>query len=287
MMKVILVGNFTLDKIWINNEFLGEKLGGGVYYSLLPFLHEGINVRIQCVFNPYLYNAKELWNNKVLLHRNQFSTEITTFRLIYGRNGRKLFVENIAPPIMLTQFDYNEAVYVLNPVMNEISINLIKTIRPNALLVSSDIQGYIREVGENNRVIYKVPPNINDLFKNIDILHIHLDEARSITGKYNIEDITHWLQKRINKSYIILTQDTDPVYIITKEFIKRIEFGPVDVKNTTGAGDYLLSATTLHYLESNDIVSSVEKAVEEVKKWLIKINTSSRPTTPEPPPPNP
>ncbi len=287
MIKVVLVGNFTLDKIWINNEFLGEKLGGGVYYSLLPFLHKGINVRIQCVFNPYLYNAKELQNNKVSLCKNQFSTEITTFRLIYNSSGRRLFVESIAPSIMLTQFDYDEAIYVLNPIMNEISINLIKTIRSYALLVSSDIQGYIREVDKNNRVIYRVPSNINELFRNIDILHIHLDEARSITGKNNIVDITRWFQKRINKSYIILTQDTDPVYIITKEFIKVIEFDPVDVKNTTGAGDYLLSATTLHYLESNDIVNSVEKAIEEVKKWLIKINTSSRPTTPEPPPPNP
>ncbi len=287
MMNIVLIGNFTLDKIWVNNEFLGERLGGGVYYSLLPLLGKGINVRIQCVFNPYLYNARELWDSSVFIYKNQFSTNITTFRLIYSCDGRRLFVENIAPSIMLTQFSYDEAIYILNPVMNEIPINLVKTIRPNALLISSDIQGYIREVNENNKIVYSVLPSINDLFQNIDILHIHLDEARSITGKNDIEDITYWFKKRINKSYIILTQDTDPVYIITKEFIKIIEFDPVDVKNTTGAGDYLLSATTLHYLESNDIVNSVEKAIEEVKKWLIKRNTSSRPTTPEPPPPNP
>ncbi len=279
-MKIIVIGNPTIDNIYVNGRFIKRSVGGGIYYTI-----EAINnvyggrhrTTLVSMISPYQYS----WIHR--LHKIGVEvmaypdTRTNIFVLKYEDGRRTIGIKEKSSPIIFTLTDTYD-VAIINPVMGEILPHQLKMVKIRARFTAVDIQGFIRrEI--NTSIEYFKPPYLEEIFRLSNIVHMNDDEAEYITGTRNIEYQVKKLV-RLSPETIFLVSSPSHVAMGMKTFYEYIEVPDIRYPDTTGAGDYLLSIFSIELYSSNDPMIALAKAVKHTQKWLEKKNASSRPATP-------
>ncbi len=270
--KICIYGNYVLDRIFYKGIFLGERIGGGIYYSSLPLIEEGLKPKLYTVLNPI--TSSQLSSNNMLEYVTPVDHDKlpNIFNLYYINDRRIITVEYLTKKINKS---YDACEYtILNPVLDEIPLYILKIHRVNNKLLVGDIQGFIRMIDEHGRITYKSIEEVLEIFNYLDIVHMSIDEALTIThGELNL--LTRITQ--YSKTCIVVTRGVEPPLIISNNKISTTRNNECEKISgeTTGAGDYFLAKLLINYINTWSIDYAVEKAFIETCKWVER-RASSR-----------
>lgn len=262
-MRVCIYGNPTIDIVISKDGDRAIMHGGGVYYSSIPFINKGYNVEVYSVYSPLIHEHPI----RSLIVKRQYSTRTNIFLLDYTGSERSIEVRERSDRLASWNIHDGICVSLVNPVLGEVDTSLLRNIRLRSSILAVDIQGFIREQRQH-RIHNVFKPEIIDVFREADIIHMDREEFDAILSGLTTHD-TAQLQK-LAKGVIVVTERPNKVTLITREVVRSMVLEMEDlIADKTGAGDYFLSAFTIHYLRETDYVESAYKAHIDTSKWLI------------------
>lgn len=263
----IVIGGITFDEIYIRGSLVKIGVGGGVYYSSLVLRYLGLNPFV-------LTNATTL--QKMILEKRvsrriyyNASCRPIVFKLVYRNGERELHLispgETI-PHTLLPSRIYDFA--IVNPVYHEVDLNLMKKIRQHAKIVALDIQGLVRFVGKEQRIVLDYNDEINEFISYSDIIHADYRELKAYTQQRNLSNALEHILKISDDKIWLVTYGEKPIILVCSR--KKYYFEPpkTSIVDETGAGDAFLAAFTLFYTNYNEIRLSIEKTLEIIKLKL-------------------
>lgn len=266
-MRFCVYGNPTIDVIKENDQLEYIAYGGGSYYSSLPLIDRGLNPEIYAVYSPAL-SGHPIVRYMV---KQQYSKSANIFKIEYRGLNRALSILDKAPQI----YDWNTHIglchVIVNPVLGEVSVNLLKKIKLNSLTLAIDLQGYLR-AHMNGDIVLTYNPCIETIFELADVIHADLDEYRAILRSHDLINGCSRVLKKM-RGVLVVTDRPSRILVLTSNRIKVIELNEdylAQVK--TGAGDYFLATYTYYYCKTNDEEESSYLAHEYTTKWLMQRN---------------
>lgn len=266
-MKFCLYGNPTIDVIVVKNTTRISH-GGGVYYSALPLIQRGFNVEVYSALSPRLVDHPIAR----YIIKLQYSTRTNVFMLEYTNSERAVKVLEKAPPLYSWNTHRDLCYVVVNPVIGEVEISLLKLLRAKSRVLAVDIQGFVRTISTSGDVFLEPSGSVLDVLELADVVHADVNEAECLVKALGyhttLSTSLSLLAKRV-RGVLIITRGSNKITVIHSGVVKDIECENSYVAlEKTGAGDYFLTVYLLNYLASGDAVDSVYKAHEEVTEWL-------------------
>lgn len=265
MREFCVYGNPTVDIIRVSESETFVAYGGGSYYSSLPLLEAGERVRVYAVYSPLLINHPVLG----LLVPAQYSTRTNVFVLEYTTGGRRLRVVDKAPPIYPWNHHEDPCYTVVNPVLGEVGLNLLRKLAENSMMLALDLQGFLREVrGEYIEV--RSSTEALEALSMANVVHMDFEELVALTNASDVYRAMYSLSKLL-KGVAVVTVRPRKTIIVTREWIREVEYeyAPA-VINRTGSGDYYLSSYFYNYIKVGDEVESAHRAHELTTRWLLE-----------------
>ncbi|MEM4435565.1 MAG: PfkB family carbohydrate kinase [Thermosphaera sp.] len=263
--RFCLYGNPTLDLI---NDQLGRRwqYGGGVFYSSLPLLMRGFEVEIYSIVSHPIIDHPVYKYVKPL----QYSSDYNIFYLMYDSRGSRYFkVIRTAPQLYDHCIHEEDCIAIVNPVLQEISVNLVKRLAVKSSILAGDIQGFIR-MKQGDSIVLKPGPLLIEVLKEIEILHMDVDEARALINNFSFNEIIEKLTKFSRGKALVITNGPGDVTIISDGKVLKIPHKGKVVKDATGAGDFFLGTLVAYFTKLNNVTESAYKSIEETEVWLEK-----------------
>lgn len=149
-------------------------------------------------------------------------------------------------------------VVLVGPILKEISFDLIRSIRNRFTgLFFCDPQGLLRGAGENGRIYHEKPDGIEDILGLFDIVKPNELEGKVLSGVDCRRD--PFEAARIIKSWgpkivIVTLAELGSIIYDGNEFI-QIPPSPVDLVDSTGAGDTYMAGFVYAYLAGESLRS--------------------------------
>lgn len=271
MSKTIEVyGNFVIDQIMIGGR-KQTRIGGGVYYSVLPLLSRHklvIKTNYSPKILPYIPHT-----HLNLIQPLHYSASTNIFTLIYKNHSRVIKVVEQAPILPYEAgVEHDNAPTLLNPVLGEIQYPLLKNLDTSAGLIIADLQGFVRKVRSGAIIPHYSLKRLEMLLKYIDILHMSDEELFGLKTT-SINELLHDLQKITARksSTIVITRGVNDPIVIGEGGILSIETNTqecINVKDTTGAGDYFTGSLLKYILSGHDIITACRLSHIDTCSWL-------------------
>jgi len=253
-MKCLIIGHLTHDIILRGNTKI-ERIGGGAYYSALvlsPFCDVEVITKVGESFpREWLKELEEKGIKVTVLH----SKETTTYELKYlDENTRVLRLLSKAEPFKSEEITYKKAdLIILNPVTNEIPIEVVKTLKG---FVSLDVQGFVRDF-KDGKVGFK---KINASFlEKVKVAHADVNEFKMLKNPKLPEVML--ISNGANRGEAIYRRS-------------RYHFEPLKmpVAETTGAGDSFLAYFSYFYKQC-PFMQALRRAIS-FTAFFLKYRTS-------------
>ncbi|MEM0054031.1 MAG: carbohydrate kinase family protein [Nitrososphaeria archaeon] len=263
--EVVVVGHFSLDENISPRARVSNVLGGAPIYSGSTFSRLGLKVGIcSCVGEDQYEHATEfckrigidykglhLCGMETLRFQNFYDEKENRFQKCYNV-PRKLSPEDIPKEYL------GSRAYYISPLMDEVTLNFLETIRFGGSVLMLDPQGIMRKVGEDGKVsIVFEEEHLVKFFEKVDIVKIGKDEARAIG--LNEKEILR-LIRNSGARIGIVTRGKDPVIVSHENGIFEVNTIDVNVEDPTGAGDVFGAAFLTEYLRSKNVKRAVKFA---------------------------
>ncbi|MCS7104806.1 MAG: PfkB family carbohydrate kinase [Thermofilaceae archaeon] len=250
--EVIFFGHIVLDTI-VKGDKRWQSLGGTVVYGALTSLR---------------FEAKPVVVSKVgedfpdeyliFLSRNGIDlsfvrmvrgTKTTRFKLTYKNAERELTLQAKSEDITLFDVelvDLGGKVAIVGPVIAEVTLDALDSIRSRAALTALDLQGYLRSAKPREPVKLARSDSAIKALSKADVVHMDENEARVLTG-LEPKEAAAWVASNGPKVALV-TMGYSGAYIASGgETIFIPAFEPDQVLDTTGTGDIFLTVFTLEY----------------------------------------
>jgi len=251
--RVAVVSHATIDHIFRDGIEV-VTVGGPICYSGLMVKHCMHDlIPITKVGNDFLsMNVREV--DYILSSKNALSDKPTTrFRLVIdSSNARRLFLlkrcEDISYDDVAMSIRNGLDACIVSPVINEISIDIIRLIASTSGFTILDPQGLVRRVMDDGSIV--ITSSMLDVGSlSIDALKVDHSEAYALTSLYGLDALN-----RLSNScgIAILTIDNN-VLMNHNGNVYRLTLDMVDNSiDSTGVGDIFTAAYTLAYIEDRD-----------------------------------
>ncbi len=282
--NIFVAGHAVIDEI-IDSPSQGEprfEPGGALCYSSLCLKSLGYDTEIVTRIGmdfPREYSKILLTEAGVDIEEwrvNDFPT--TRYRIDRSDNERKLWLLAKCRDLSFRDFAraFDDAtkslpkLLILNPVAGEVSLQLLKRISKEFDQVFVDSQGFTRRFDEKTgQVSMKSGLDISTL-AGVDVLKADSDELCAWTGteskKAAIEQISTFVKN------IVITSGRGEVELYMQGMLSvRARPYEVDVKDSTGAGDIMLSTLAARLLETNNMLEALEFATAASSLSLERI----------------
>ncbi|HIP74863.1 MAG TPA: carbohydrate kinase [Thermococcus paralvinellae] len=248
-MRCIIIGHLTHDIIIRGNTKTG-RIGGGAYYSALvlsPFCDVEVITKVGRDFpEKWLRELEEMGIRVTVFH----SRETTTYELRYlDKNTRILRLLSKAEPFKPEEIPRGNAdMVILNPVANEIPVEIVDQLRG---FVSLDVQGFVRNFKDGKVELKKIDASF---LKKVKVAHADVNEFKMLDNLRCPE-------------VMLISNGADTGDAIYKE--NRYHFEPLKmpVAETTGAGDSFLAYFSYFYRQCS-FVHALKKAVSFTSFFL-------------------
>lgn len=258
-------GNPTLDLVAIEGKEAYFAYGGGSYYSSLPLIERGERVRVYAVFSPLLVHHPVVDYMVV----SQYSARTNVFVLEYKSGTRSLGILDRAPPLYPWNHHEDFCYTIVNPVLGEVDISVLKRLKNVSTMLSLDIQGYLRVVVGNSLKLTSTPEAL-EAISLADVVHLDLEELFTMFNEYDLERAAGMLSKR-TRGVAVVTIRPRKALLVTRDGFKQLDFGDSpQVADRTGSGDYYLSSYFYNYIRLGDEEEAAFKAHECTSSWLLE-----------------
>ena len=274
--RIILIGHLSLDRIELNEKVYFPVLGGAVAYAGVVFKKLNYDVTIISEIGAdfprdFLDFFESIGINTGLI--SQTSSYTTSYYLKYNINGsRELYLLRRAHNVGLQHLNIlssllnpNDIVLFL-PIANEIPLQYYEFFAGRDIaLTALDLQGLLRKHQKGIVRIKKPDEKILDSIRKLvpDILKASYEEAKMFLLNAQPSDLIMMLQKETNARYVILSLGEKGTMGFHKSKIFTIP-SREDIlpKNTTGAGDILLSSFVGFFARGIDFEVALRNANE-------------------------
>ncbi|MDX1797302.1 MAG: PfkB family carbohydrate kinase [Candidatus Lokiarchaeia archaeon] len=281
--SIVFAGHFAIDNIIRFKRLNKPTLGGSVSYCSLALRNYAQDATIGIIshigklnFNNSLLD--KIKNKKIDLKGIKYSqVKNTNFVLDYFDHARTLTLKSKSPDLNFKDLpvDYLNNppdIFVLVPLCNEISYDYIiqiLTIFPD-VYIGIDLQGFIRKIDEDGKVVYVydefIISNIKKIINSIgDRLILKGSEEEMSILAEECDDygkIMLHCNKFENEGIYIMTLG-EKGSMLTKRGEKVLNipaFIPKKVVDETGAGDVYFSIFLYEFIHSDKSWISIEKA---------------------------
>ncbi len=248
--EVVVIGSLTKDLI--GNDL---RLGGPAYYCVLSLVQLGVNTKLICSADDDLYTKLLNWGVKVL--RCGFKGPI--FRLTYLSNGsRRVELLRRGDDITLSDEEIEEilgsaSAVIVNPVIKEISLELVRKIKSMSRFLAIDMQGFVREHNDG-LVKYSWSDESYEVVKLANLIHLSIDELPP--NKDVLEAID--LLRSLTKATVVISMDfRGSVVAIEDGKVHRVPALPGIDGYSTGTGDVMLATMTYSLVSGYDVLTSI------------------------------
>ncbi len=260
---VIVVGHVAIDVNKFPWGVVENVLGGAPTYSGLALValkkSVGVSSKIGLDFTekfPPIYGKLGLDTEGIIV-AGEYTT---TFENTYDEKGKRTQIcKHMTPPIAPDDIpgEYSDAKgFYFSPIVNEVTPELVKSVKKSSNVVMLDPQGILREIGKDGRVTVR-PRELGGYLKYVDIVKIGMDEL-GILGD-NVEDSMKKL-RAAGPKIVIATKGGEPLIVLSEEGTLKLTPLKVDAKDTTGAGDVFGAAFLSKYLISRNVSETAKFA---------------------------
>jgi sugar/nucleoside kinase (ribokinase family) len=289
---IIIAGHVVVDEIIDRADQVipRQALGGAPSYSSLALsslgYHPEIVTHIGVDFpDEYTGLIKDQTGLNVLRWIAP-GYKTTSYRIDRSGEHRRLWLAAKCKDLTIEDFRAYVATasssrsVVLNPVAGEISISLLERISKEFELVFVDSQGFVRRFDKNTGEVGMRSGLDISALAGVDVLKADQEELSAWTGTSNRESAIRQLTKFVNVLLVTSGPSRVEVYEDGKLQLKASPF-KVQVADTTGAGDIMLSSFAARYTETRDLrealVFAVTASTLAVRKYGIEKAILSKP----------
>ncbi len=246
-------GSLTLDEI---DRGHGVRLvpGGSALYVPATLAFHGLNVSvISCAGRDFPRQTfRWLERQGVDVSRVIKSAGPSTrFRLTYRSNGRSLRVLHHGGKLDGRIRGFWDAVH-LGPVLGEIGPELVKSVRPQAGLVSLDLQGLMRVTDPDGNVRLD-RSDLSSVLRHCDVVKMSEKEALVQTGERNLSRSASIISEQ-GPGYVIITSGNQGATfsVSGEEFFRIPAYSESKIVDSTGAGDCFVGSWVSTFLMTGD-----------------------------------
>ncbi len=261
--NVIVVGNVTIDEIYVDGRFVKTSIGGGVYYSSKI-------LKIMDITPALLCNSTHV--QRKILESEGFSeiygletTKPPLFKLDYM--GKERFLQLLSPGTVIPDSLFPSSRYnlvIINPVYHDVGLSLVKKARCYADYIALDIQGLVRTVDDDSKISLEYNETAWEYVELADIIHADYKEANTLTNMDSISKTIDYLYEKHSKDKIwIITYGENPIVVIASRKIYTIDPPTISkVVDETGAGDTFLATMAIYYVLTQDLKLAIRKSLK-------------------------
>lgn len=241
---VISIGNYTKDTI-VSSAGTRHVDGGGYSYAAHAARLRGLRVAaVTRLAAEDRDSTRPLHAKGIDVHIIE-SPKSTLMRLEYPTSDvdeRILTVESVADPFLPAHVDglHARAIIVNGSARGEASVEFMRALREKSDVLSADVQGFVRVVGEDGRLRYEPWPEQADVLALIDILKTDAVEAEFLTGETDIRKAAATLASQ-GPGEIVLTH-RGGVLVRADGDVFDAGFHPEELRGRSGRGDTCLGS---------------------------------------------
>ncbi|WFO76201.1 hypothetical protein J4526_05050 [Desulfurococcaceae archaeon MEX13E-LK6-19] len=261
--SVLVVGNVTIDEIYVDGSFVKTSIGGGVYYSSKILKIMDITPALLC--NSTHVQRKILESEGFNEIYGLETTKPPLFRLDYTEKER--FLQLLSPGTVIPDTLFPSSRYnlvIINPVYHDVDLSLMKKARCYADYIALDIQGLVRTVDDNSRISLKYNEIAWEYVELADIIHADYKEASTLANIDSISKTIDYLCEKHSKDKMwIITYGENPIVIIVSKKIYTVDPPAINkIVDETGAGDTFLATMAIYYVLTHDLELAIRKSLE-------------------------
>jgi len=268
-----VAGHITIDEVITNTESY-HQLGGPPCFAASLGKTLGFDVEIITRIGEDLPDKYEpALETLGISTRRSAGYQNTRFVLDYRYNPRRMRLPTICEPIHPKDVANSERL-LLCPISGEINDQLMEEIDPS--FIGLDPQGLLRNIDSDSNVIPKKWWNPKVLSK-LDLLKTSSSEHHLITGT---TDIKKSLRKLTDHGVdtAVITDGSNGSYVMTGAKLLHIPIYPVNLVDSTGAGDAFIAGLAAYLDEGLSwacaVASASSSSIVETKGIEIKHNRS-------------
>lgn len=247
MDRIIVIGSVTIDEQIRNGNLPILQIGGVGTYGAITFKREGLDAITACnLGGKFQHIARKILTKMGVSLYSGVTDELTYFENTILPNGERYqelrhFSRPISHSLVKDLIKGSSHIH-LGPIsQNDISQSVIKIINKRSLLVTLDIQGYLRS-HRHGKIESTVAPEL-ELALNVSkiIKGDHL-EIGMVAEHYGIS--IKELLRKFNVTEAVVTSAEKGGYVMTLSG-KRTNYDAVHIDelvDSTGAGDVFFSA---------------------------------------------
>lgn len=273
MKRFTVAGHITIDEVITNTESY-HQLGGPPCFAASLGKTLGFDVEIITRIGEDLPDKYEpALETLGISTRRSAGYQNTRFVLDYRYNPRRMRLPTICEPIHPKDVANSERL-LLCPISGEINDQLMEEIDPS--FIGLDPQGLLRNIDSDSNVIPKKWWNPKVLSK-LDLLKTSSSEHHLITGT---TDIKKSLRKLTDHGVdtAVITDGSNGSYVMTGAKLLHIPIYPVNLVDSTGAGDAFIAGLAAYLDEGLSwacaVASASSSSIVETKGIEIKHNRS-------------
>jgi len=271
--RFTVAGHITIDEVITNTESY-HQLGGPPCFAASLGKTLGFDVEIITRIGEDLPDKYEPALEMLgISTRRSAGYQNTRFVLDYRYNPRRMRLPTICEPIHPKDVANSERL-LLCPISGEINDQLMEEIDPS--FIGLDPQGLLRNIDSDSNVIPKKWWNPKVLSK-LDLLKTSSSEHHLITGT---TDIKKSLRKLTDHGVdtAVITDGSNGSYVMTGAKLLHIPIYPVNLVDSTGAGDAFIAGLAAYLDEGLSwacaVASASSSSIVETKGIEIKHNRS-------------
>jgi len=269
---IIIAGHVVVDEIIdkVGQVVPRKALGGAPSYSSLALSSLGYKPEIVThIGDDFPDEYANLIKERTALNIYKWAApgyKTTSYRIDRTGEHRRLWLVARCKELSIEDFRAylayapSSTAIVLNPVAGEISLSLLERISKEFEYVFVDSQGFVRRFDKKTgEVGMRSGLDISTL-AGVDVLKADQEELEAWSGTSNKDSAIRQLSKFVNTLLVTSGPSRVEVYEHGKLELKASPF-KVQVADTTGAGDIMLSSFAARYAETNDLKKALVFAV--------------------------
>jgi len=248
--EAVFFGHVVIDTV-VRGGARWQSLGGTVVYGALTALRHGYKPSI-------VSKVGEDFPDEYLIFLSRSGIDIsyvrmvrgaktTRFRLAYRDSERELTLQARAEDLSLIDIevvDLGGKVAVVGPVIGEVPVEALDSIRSRAALTAVDLQGYLRLAKPREVVRLIRSEQAVKALSSADVVHADAEEARVLTGMEPAR-AAEWMASRGPKVALVTMGYTGAYVVAEGRLLYVPALQPEQVVDTTGAGDVFLTVFAL------------------------------------------
>ncbi len=245
---IIFIGHVSKDINVIKGK---EQIipGGGVFYGSFVARSYGWDTTVYTKVNlkdKNIFKEMEDYGIRLIWYPSERTTSIKNIMPSDNPDDRISIMMERSHPFKLEDIKEieGEIIHITPLWYGEFPEELIEELRKRGKILGLDAQGFLRNIDEGGKMIYKDWEKKQEYLPLIDVFKIDSKEAEILSGEGDLKKAINLISKWGSKE-ILLTHKDGVILWVNGEIYEE-KFGEWTLEGRTGRGDTCMSAYLIH-----------------------------------------